>query len=234
MQYCQSFYEACGLDKTPTDVDQVSLQDRGWDIVRRPTGGRGILHTDELTYSVIGPNSDPHLSGSVLESYQHLSFALLEALQLMGIVADSDKKPTLQGSNNENNPVCFEVPSNYEITVSGKKIIGSAQARKKSSVLQHGSLPLHGDLTRILQVLKYPDEIQRREAGNRLLTRATTVKTVLGYPGDWWIAAQAFRKAFAKVLNLDLRPMGISQDEGHRAMELFRTKYNHPNWIEKN
>ncbi len=53
------------------------------------------------------------------------------------------------------NPICFEVPSTYEITVNGKKLIGSAQARKKEGVLQHGSLPLTGDLTRICQALGF-------------------------------------------------------------------------------
>lgn len=214
------------------DVAQDRLGERGWGIVRRPTGGRAILHTDELTYSVAGQNSDPHLSGSVLESYQHLSLALLQALRLMGIKADSEKKTHLQ-ENSKDNPVCFEVPSNYEITVSGKKLIGSAQARRKSSVLQHGTLPLYGDLTRILDVLKYPDEIQRHDAEERLLSRATTIEAVLGYRGDWWIAAQAFRQAFITVLNLNLKPMGLTQEEGLRAMVLYREKYNHPEWLKK-
>ncbi len=215
------------------DVDLDRLQDRGWGIVRRPTGGRAILHTDELTYSVCGQNSDPHLSGSVLESYQRLSLALLEALRLMGIEADSAKKSSLQDSNAKDNPVCFEAPSNYEITVAGKKLIGSAQARRKSSVLQHGSLPLSGDLTRILQVLNYPDEIQRRKAEKKLLSRATTIEAVLGYRGDWWIASQAFRAAFRSVLMLNLQPMGLTAAEGRRAMELYREKYNNPEWIGK-
>lgn len=215
------------------DVDLDRLQDRGWEIVRRPTGGRAILHTEELTYSVCGQHSEPHLSGSVLESYQRLSLALLEALRLMGINADSTEKSSLQDSNAEDNPVCFEIPSNYEITVVGKKLIGSAQARRKSSVLQHGSLPLSGDLTRILQVLNYPDEIQRRKAGERLLSHATTIEAVLGYRGDWWIASQAFRAAFRSVLKLNLQPMGLIAAEGRRALELFREKYNNPEWIGK-
>ena len=215
------------------DVDLDRLHARGWEIVRRPTGGRAILHTDELTYSVCGQQSEPHLSGSVLESYQRLSLALLEALRLMGINADSAKKSSLQDSNAKDNPVCFDIPSNYEITVAGKKLIGSAQARRKSSFLQHGTLPLSGDLTRILQVLNYPDEIQRRKAGERLLSRATTIEAVLGYRGDWWIASQAFRAAFRSVLKLNLQPMGVTAAEGRRAMELYREKYSNLEWTEK-
>ena len=90
------------------------------------------------------------------------------------------------------NPVCFEVPSTYEITVDGKKLVGSAQARRKEGVLQHGSLPLAGDLTRIIQVLAFPDEASRSRAAERLLSRATTVETALGRSVSWEEAARAY------------------------------------------
>jgi lipoate-protein ligase A len=210
-----------------------NLVSRGWEIVRRPTGGRAILHTDELTYSVCGPHSEAHLSGSVLESYHNLSLALLKALELIGINADSKKNSAPLSAQDKNNPVCFEVPSNYEITVNGKKLIGSAQARKKVGVLQHGSLPLKGDLTRIIKVLNYPDEIKSQAASQRLVEHATTVGEVLGYPGDWWVANHAFRKAFSMVLELDLKPMSLTSDEGKRALEIYTDKYNNPDWTKR-
>src|SRR5512140_2642825 len=185
------------------DVDVARLQRRGWDVVRRPTGGRAILHTDELTYSVMAPTDEPRLAGSVLESYNRLACALLYAIRALGLDACSQPlgaemhvgapaglKP------NSANPVCFEVPSAYEITVDGKKLIGSAQARRKEGILQHGSLPLTGDLTRICQALVFPDEAARAEASNRLLARATTVESALGRAPDWETAAQAFVRAF--------------------------------------
>lgn len=223
-----------GFAQPIEDVDLHRLHSRGWDIVRRPTGGRAILHTDELTYSVCGPYSEPHLFGGVLESYRSLSRALLMALKKIGIDADSIANETQLTTEDKNNPVCFEVPSNYEITVNGKKLIGSAQARKQAGVLQHGSLPLKGDLTRILQVLNYPDESSRKSAGQRLLEHATTVENVLGYAGDWWIAAQAFRQAFNNVLEIELKPMTLTVEEGQKAMELYSKKYNHPDWTNKN
>ncbi len=232
-----SWHPAClslGYAQAIKDVELNKLADLGWDIVRRPTGGRAILHTDELTYSICGQNSEPHLSGSVLESYQHLSLALLEALHIMGINADVSKNSSQQNSLEKANPICFEVPSNYEITVNGKKLIGSAQARRKSGVLQHGSLPLYGDLTRITKVLHYPDDYQQKEAGERLLAHATTVETVLGYPGDWWITSQAFQKAFRSVLKVNLQSQSLTVEEGNRAMELYVEKYNNPEWTLKN
>src|SRR6185503_17032916 len=122
------------------DVDVNRLKARGWEVVRRATGGRAILHTDELTYSVIAPNEEPRVAGSVPESYNRLAQALLLAVKNLELPVES--KEGKANGNSTPNPVCFEVPSAYEITVDGKKLIGSAQARKKEGVLQHGSLPL--------------------------------------------------------------------------------------------
>jgi lipoate-protein ligase A len=222
-----------GYAQSINDVSIEKLHENNWEIVRRPTGGKAILHTDELTYSVCGPNSDPHLIGSVLESYQRLSLALVEGLRRMGILADTVEVSNGINDQDPENPVCFEVPSNYEITVSGKKIIGSAQARRKSGVLQHGSLPLFGDLTRIMQVLKYKDEQQKKQAAVRLLDHATTVETVLGYKGDWWLACQAFKHAFQKELSINLIPGNLTPAEGLHAMELYQKKYNQPDWTDR-
>jgi lipoate-protein ligase A len=222
-----------GYGQSYTDIDLDRLKSYGWDVVRRPTGGRAILHTDELTYAVIGSQEDPLLTGGVLESYQRLSIALLEGLKRMEIKADAVAKNVAITESMIDNPVCFEVPSNYEITFKGKKLIGSAQARRKKSVLQHGSLPLSGDLTRIVQVLRYPNDSSRKEAAERLLSHATTVESVLGFKGDWWIASQAMISAFSSILGLNLIPGGLTSSEGRRALELYEQKYNHPSWTEK-
>lgn len=225
-----------GVAQPVADVDKEALQQKGWDLVRRPTGGRAILHTDELTYSVIGPQSEPALAGSVLESYQRLSGALLNALHHLRIPAESAASPAKPAGSTPKGPVCFEVPSNYEITVGGKKLIGSAQARRKEGVLQHGSLPLVGDLGRITQVLQFGGQDPagtRSEALNRLLTRATTVETCLGVPLSWETAAEAFTIAFQQALGLEWAVSSLSEQELERAEELVRQKYAHPSWTER-
>ncbi len=233
-----------GYAQSAADVDQAFLERAGWHLVRRPTGGRAILHTDELTYSVIGPPEDPRLAGSVLESYRCLSQALLQALHLLGIPAEAHEKSSENApASTHANPVCFEVPSNYEITVGGKKLVGSAQARRRSGVLQHGSLPLFGDLTRIVQALALPGEAPinsgeaakllgeaRREAAERLLERATTVEMVSGKIIPWEQAAQAYIQAFEEALNLRLVPGALSEFELQRAETLRAEKYGHPAW----
>ena len=208
------------------DVDLDRLQANGWEIVRRITGGRAILHTDELTYSVTGPAIEPRLAGSVLKSYNRLALALLEALRALSIPVEiQTDRPESTG---DSNPVCFEVPSTYELTVRGKKLIGSAQARRRVGVLQHGSLPLRGDLTRICQVLVFPDENARQNAGQRLLARAVTVAEVQGQDVSWDRAAQAFIDGFQKQLGIELQQGELTPEELTRTETLVRREIRSP------
>jgi lipoate-protein ligase A len=229
-----------GYAQPIAEVSQAALQAHGWQLVRRPTGGRAILHIDELTYSVIAPDDDPRLAGGLLESYRRLSQAILNALHRLGIPAEASGQPEALPENTTSSqtppskgPVCFEVPSNYEITVSHKKIVGSAQARRKRGVLQHGSFPLYGDLTRITQVLVFPDEIRRQKAARRLLERATTAENVLDQRLDWQRAAEAFVAGFEETLQLKLQPGNLTRSESQRANTLEQFKYRHPDWTGK-
>jgi lipoyl(octanoyl) transferase len=232
------------------DVDMERLKSHGWEVVRRATGGRAILHTDELTYSVTGREDDPVLVGGILESYNRIAQALMYAVRELGLPVEM-KEHADQPATKNANPVCFEVPSTYEITVNGKKLIGSAQARKKEGVLQHGSLPLTGDLTRICQALIFKDEVAREVAAQRLLTRATTVESILdeirpersrrmnahhtstSLSADWEIAARAFVRGFEVQLGISFESGVLSQSEEKRAAELVEKKYAHPSWTEK-
>jgi lipoate-protein ligase A len=237
------------------DVDLARLKANGWEIVRRMTGGRAILHTDELTYSVTGSAEEPVLAGGILGSYNRLAQALMFAMRELGLPVEmkEEAKASQASSGGSVNPVCFEVPSTYEITVNGKKLIGSAQARNKKGVLQHGSLPLTGDLTRICQALVFKDEAARDHAAQRLLARATTVESVLNDESvrpersrrttmvdasttlsvDWETAAQAFVHGFEAQLGIHFERGELSQSESERADELVREKYAHPSWTEK-
>jgi lipoate-protein ligase A len=220
-----------GYPQPFTDVDGTRLKARGWEVVRRMTGGRAILHTDELTYSVTGRAEEPVLAGGVLESYNRIAQALFLAVKELGVAVEiKEGKPD---PNIVPNPVCFEVPSTYEITVNGKKLIGSAQARKKEGVLQHGSLPLTGELTRICQALIFENESARARASQRLLDKATTVESALGRVISWETAAKAFIHAFETQLGLCFERGELSESESKRADELVREKYGHPSWTER-
>jgi len=220
-----------GYAQPISDVDLPSIKSLGWNLVRRPTGGRAILHTDELTYSVIAPYTEPRLAGGVLESYKRLSQALLSVLKILNIPAEALPLPNdFEPNRKTAEPVCFEIPSKYEITVNGKKIIGSAQARKKPGILQHGTLPLYGDLTRITYVLSFNEEKDRLNAEKRLLSHACTVESFLGEKITWEKAAQAFIQAFSQTLKLDLIPSELSKEETGLAAQLMESKYSNSEW----
>jgi lipoate-protein ligase A len=214
-----------------SDVDMVRLRRHGWEVVRRATGGRAILHTDELTYSIIAPNDEPRVAGTVLESYNRLALALMQAVKNLEIPVEMKEEKS--GGNSSGNPICFEVPSTYEITVNGKKLIGSAQARKKEGVLQHGTLPLGGDLSRICEALAFDSDSARSAAGQRLLARATTVESALGRTISREEASQAFIRAFEAQLEIQFEAGELSESESNLADELVGTKYNHPAWTER-
>src|SRR4051794_13846617 len=163
-----------GYGQHAREADTERLAQRGWDIVRRPTGGRAILHTDELTYSLALPIDHPLAQADLVESYRQISAALQIALDQLGAQAQANRAET--DTTQALNPICFETPSHYEITVAGRKLVGSAQVRRKQGILQHGTLPLTGDLTRICDVLVYPDEMARSAAKADVRARALTLE----------------------------------------------------------
>jgi lipoyl(octanoyl) transferase len=220
-----------GYAQSFKDMDVHRLKSNGWHVVRRVTGGRAILHTDELTYSVSAPPDEAHVQGSVLESYHRLARALLAAVRALGLPVEMEQNAP--PARAEKGPVCFEVPSAYEIVVAGKKLIGSAQARRKEGVLQHGTLPLHGDLARITQALVFADETAREHAARNLLAHATTVESVTGQVVAWDTAAQAFVGAFESELGISFERGELSGGEKERAEELVHKKYDHPDWTER-
>lgn len=213
------------------DVDRERLASCGWDLVRRITGGRAILHTDELTYSVAVTAGDPIVSGDIVQSYRHLSGALRRGLERLGAAVEAERR--IDGAPGSKGPVCFEVPSHYEITADGKKLIGSAQVRKFGAVLQHGAIPLTGDISRICFALHFESEAQRQHAREQVLQRATTVEQVLGRVVSWDEAAQVFGSSFAETFDLMLVEGDLTPDEVARADALRAGQYASPEWNER-
>lgn len=211
-----------GRGQPVDDVDRQALQAAGYDLVRRPTGGRAILHIDELTYSLIVPEDEPCVAGGVGESYRRLSAGLVRGLERLGvedIVADQRTE-----NRGREGPVCFETPSDYEITVGGKKLVGSAQMRAQGVVLQHGALPLYGDIARICPFLaSHPDPSQVR-------ARAAAADEVLGRAVTWDEAAEALAEGFAEALNLALEPGTLTPEERAQGQVLRAEKYAADRW----
>jgi lipoate-protein ligase A len=207
------------------DVDVEACRAQGVDVVRRPTGGRAILHVDELTYSVTAPESEPRVRGGIVESYRRLSEGLLAGLLRIGLPARQIERP--DGRDRDQGPVCFEAPSNYEIVFDSRKLVGSAQVRRSGAMLQHGALPLIGDVARICHVLAaQPDP-------DRVRARAITVEQAMGRAVAFDEAARAMAEGFASALHLQLEPGDLTPQERAWADELRRDKYASDSWTRR-
>jgi lipoate-protein ligase A len=135
-----------GYNQDFSDFDQTRIDEAGYDLVRRPTGGRAILHADELTYAVIGTSPGPVFGDSLHETYMKINEALLAFLAGLGLAAEISAGESREAARGL---VCFRSAGRHEVSVRGKKIIGSAQRRTGGVFLQHGSIlagPRHLDL----------------------------------------------------------------------------------------
>ncbi len=221
-----------GYAQPISDVDLDRLEALGWDLVRRPTGGRAILHSDELTYAIMAKDDNPHLAGGVLNSYRHLSKGLAQALTLLGVEVVIQPEIPLD-QEDRTNPVCFQMPSAFEITAQMKKLIGSAQVRRRGCVLQHGSLPLSGDIATICQVLRFEDEETRLFVSERVRARATTIETLLSTKVSWERASRSFIQGFSSALGLNLQRGEVTELEQARAEELLTNHYQNISWTRR-
>jgi lipoate-protein ligase A len=213
------------------EADRDRLAANGWGIVRRPTGGRAILHADELTFSVALPLSDPLAAGDVIESYHRISAALVAAVVRLGAPATAE--PAAKESQQAISSVCFETPSHYEIMAERRKLVGSAQMRRRQGILQHGTLPLFGDITRICDVLVYPDENARHQARNQVRARATTLADVLGVVIDWQTAARAIADGFAETFDLGFTLDELTPAERAHTERLTNEVYGAESWTSR-
>ncbi|MBN1887266.1 MAG: lipoate--protein ligase family protein [Thermoflexales bacterium] len=217
-----------GHAQPAAEVDWEACRRLGVDVVRRSSGGRAILHVDELTYSLAAPDSEPRVAGDIVSSYRKISAGLLAGLRLLN-VPGLESKPQASSTHRAlpASPVCFQAPSHYEITVGGKKLAGSAQMRKRAVLLQHGAIPLCGDIARICRLLlPRPEEAALR-------ARATTVEATLGRAPSFDEAAAALVIGFSHALNVELVAGQLTLQEQLWAAELRRDKYGCDEWTKR-
>jgi len=199
-----------GYHQDESWLDIHRSREAGIDVVRRPTGGRAILHAHELTYSVIMPAA----GRSVLQAYEYISRALLAALRHLGVNAELSRSSpeAVRFYKGDGAVSCFATTSKYEVQFRGKKIVGSAQRRyaprlpeNDEIVLQHGSIllgPGHRDLIDFI----LPSNPRTREIMLHSLQRNTTeVETILRRKVGFEEAAEAVRRGFEDAWGIAFR-----------------------------
>jgi lipoate-protein ligase A len=130
--------------------DRETLAAAGIAVVRRPTGGRAVLHDREVTYSVTAPATE---AGALRESYERINRLLVDGLRSLGVAVEISE--TSRAPKPDLTP-CFERPSPGELTAAGRKLAGSAQWRDDGALLQHGSILADGDQAPVSTLLRHP------------------------------------------------------------------------------
>lgn len=220
-----------------TEVDEEACNSLGIDIVRRLTGGRAILHDVEVTYSLVISESHPMIPPSVTESYRVISEGLVRGLELLGLDARMTIPERRSRSNGErrlgSSPACFDAPSWYEVTVDGKKIIGSAQVRKNGVVLQHGSIPLELDAEKLFTVLSFKSEEARERSKAVFLRNATSVRASLGKPISFMDLSDALLNGLCEALGIRFEEGELEDKEREMVEELISTRYTKDAWTQR-
>jgi lipoyl(octanoyl) transferase len=184
------------FQKIETTVDTAACRKHGIDVVKRVTGGRAVLHREELSYSIIARVDNPLFPDGVLGTYRTIASCLAAGLQNLGIPAEIVARGSARASlaeKREKNPACFSSSSWYEIVVNGRKIIGSAQRRLSHSFLQHGSIFMDFDPALEAEVIP----------GSCIDDTATSIKRELAQSPSCEDIVQAFIKGFRGEMRVD-------------------------------
>jgi lipoate-protein ligase A len=194
------------------------------DIVRRPTGGRAVLHDKELTYSVVSLCKGDFFSKSTLETYRHISAALVHGFNNINIPAQlAIPQLNRQYTYKLNNKPCFFSTSKYELAYQGKKMVGSAQKRLKNAFLQHGSILIEGDKEKLLNASGI-----RNKSGvgvdfialNELAKEKIVTEELI----------DALIKGFEEYFSIQLICGTLSDEEEKIAKKLQKEKYSQSWW----
>lgn len=202
----------------------------GIDIVRRTTGGRAILHEEELTYSLICPSNNPLFPSSILGTYRKISSCLIEGFKRIDINAQLfvPKGPEVSLSEKRSNPSCFSSPSRYEISVCGRKICGSSQRRVNGAFLQHGSILIGFDAKKLSQIMVFKG--LKREVVDYLSRNITSVNDQVGKDIDFFELQRIFIEGFQEGLGIELRKGDITQQEHQLKEQYLKERYLNPEW----
>ncbi len=215
------------------EIDMEAVRRLGLGFVRRPTGGRGVLHEHELTYSVIVSEDYPDMPATVTEAYRVISEGLLKGFQSLGLEAYFSIPNTpdkLQALKSPKTAVCFDTPSWYELVVEGKKVAGSAQTRQKGVILQHGAILLDLDDEKLVQTFKFSTDEAREKVKKSINQKAVAINKLLQKTIPIDICKVAFRDGFSEALNIELVPFSLNEKQIEYVKTLEKRRYANDEW----
>ena len=198
--------------------DPKVLAAEGIGLVRRPTGGVAVLHEFERTYAVVGALDAPPFSGGVIATYRAIAEALRRGLARLGVAANPVEPR--RGAPRNATVACFERVGAWELVVNGRKLVGSAQARRRGSFLQHGTIPWRSDPSRLARVLGTPIDA----------SRFIDLETARDGAVNPAALDRACVSGFEEAFGVDLRAGTLTESEALRAAELRCWKYDSMAW----
>jgi len=203
------------------EVDQEACARHGVAIVRRPSGGRALLHDHELTYAIVARDDHPLLGGeSILASYRQISLALRDGLRRLGVAAELT--PVERERRAGGSAACFDAPASYELTFGGRKLVGSAQTRRSGVLLQHGAIPLTPHASRLATLLRY--------APADLDAKMIALSEAGGQTVGFEELAQALVAGFAATWGIEFAPGALSDAEQAAEQQLRAERYADASW----
>lgn len=207
-----------GRNQPTHGYDRDEIRRRGLDVVRRPTGGRAVLHHRELTYGVAAPQG---ALGAPRQAYAAINRALVAGLRRLGVPAHLQPAGTARAPLPSLAP-CFEQPVEGEVTAAGRKLVGSAQRTEAGVMLQHGSLPVEDDQSAVAALL-------RADAAVPPADPPATLADLLGRAPPWDALVEALASGWEEAMGVRLLRDGLTEDEV-RGAEGHRARYEDPAW----
>lgn len=215
----------------PRVVNLDTCRELGLDVVRRFSGGRAVLHDQEMTYAVIAPEPSAWFPGGVAGSYRIIGEALQEALAGLGLETTlAIGRRAAAGSDDVQASACFTAPATAELVHAGCKVTGSAQKRQKGAFLQHGSVPVKLDPVLLFKALDTAGRISPQAGGALLAQRVGWLNRWLPTPRSIGEVEDAFVVAFRRRLGVGMELSDPGPAELARAHSLERDQYTNPGW----
>lgn len=212
---------SCGYgQRSAREVDVAACRALGIDVVRRPTGGRAVLHWQELTYSVVCDPRDLDAGEGIEEAHRVIAAGLAAGLRLFGAAVEVERvRRVIERSRGpQATSPCFSSTARWELKCQGRKLVGSAQRRLRQGLLQHGSILLgraHERLPQLMQI----DEQQQLLWTAALRNNSIDLSSCVSRRVDRGELVACLVSGFAQSLGVEMRWDELSSSEERRAME---------------